>query len=135
MPLPITALYAGFLGLLMIALTMRVVSFRWSEKVSLGDGGSSGGTRLIRAHGNAAETVPIFLILLALAEGMGWSAWWLHCLGAAFLAGRVAHGLHFQARRKGLLLRSSGMLLSMAATLALALGLIRTVLFDGALGV
>lgn len=128
MPLPVTALYAGLVGLWMLLLTVRVIGFRRGEKVSLGDGGSAMGLRLIRAHGNAAETVPIFLIMLALAEGLGWPGLALHALGLGFLAGRVLHGVHFQAHRKGGGLRIAGMALTLLTTAGLALGLVATVL-------
>ena len=45
----------------------------------LGDGGSEVGIRRIRGHANAVETVPIFLILLGLSEGLGTPGWVL-CL-------------------------------------------------------
>ena len=39
MPVPITALYAGLLALLMLVLALRVIRLRWILRVGLGDGG------------------------------------------------------------------------------------------------
>ncbi len=124
MPLPVTAVFAGLMALWLIFLQVQVIRFRWRRQVSLGDAGFEDGVRLIRAHGNAAETIPVFLILLALAEGLGAPGWLVALLGAAFLAGRVAHGLHFVLDRPGFALRAIGMVLTLASTGPAALGVI-----------
>ena len=116
MALPVTALYAALLALWMLFLTFRVVGFRRSSRVSLGAGGDEQGERLIRAHGNATETIPIFLIMLGLAEGLGSSSGFLYAVGGAFVIGRVLHGVHFQKIRKGFQLRFYGMLITLLTT-------------------
>lgn len=125
MALPVTAFYAGLLALWVLFLATRVIRFRWSARVSLGDGGHSEGQRLIRGHANAIETVPLFLILLALAEGMGSAHWFLHILGAGFTIGRVLHGAHFVAFREARNFRVAGMALTLLTTAVAALDLIR----------
>lgn len=122
--LPVTALYAGLLGLWLLALSYEVVRRRWRHDVSLGTGGEPELERAIRAHGNAAETVPIGLILLGLAEGMGMPAWLLHLAGLSLLMGRLLHGFHFVAYPKPMRLRFWGMLLTIGAIAALSAGLI-----------
>lgn len=124
MPLPVTAIIAGLLALWLIVLQFKVVGFRKGKGVSLGDGGDEEGLRLTRAHANAAETVPIFLILLGLSEGLGTPAWVVAALGAVFLIGRVMHGVHFFKPRKGFQLRFWGMILTVGATALTALGAI-----------
>lgn len=116
MPLPVTAVFAGILTLWVMFLQAQVISFRGRKRVALGDGGHEEGVRLIRAHGNAAETVPVFLIVLALTEGLGAPPWVVAVFGAVFLAGRVLHGLHFVLNRPGYTLRMWGMILTLAAT-------------------
>ena len=122
--MPVTAIVAGLLALWLMFLQSRVIAFRGRRRVSLGDGGHADGLRLIRAHGNAAETVPIFLILLALGEGMGAPGWVVALLGVVFLAGRVLHGLQFLLDRPGTSYRMWGMILSLTATGLAALGAI-----------
>lgn len=125
MPLPVTALFAAVLALWIVFLLMKVVRFRRGHKVSLGTGGDPDGERLIRAHANATETIPIFLILMALSEGLGSPAWFLYAMGAAFCVGRALHGLHFMQDRKGFGLRFYGMILTLLTTILLAVDLLR----------
>lgn len=87
----ITALYGGLLGLLFLVLCWQVVVHRRKGKVGLGTGGNPDLERAIRVHGNFAEYVPLFLVLLLLAELGGAAAWLLHVLGGAFVLGRLAH--------------------------------------------
>ena len=53
----------------------------------------------IRAHGNAVEYIPIFLILLFLFEVNGGTKMALHIAGMSFMVARIAHavGLHQSA--------------------------------------
>ncbi|MEM9100130.1 MAG: MAPEG family protein [Pseudomonadota bacterium] len=120
MPLPITALYAGLIALWMIFLTVSVIVLRREHRVSLGDGGNDRLGRRIRGHANAVEQAPIALILLGLSEGLGTPGWAVHLLGVMLLAGRVLHGLHFLEKRKGLLLRQLGMVLTFLSIAFLA---------------
>lgn len=124
MPLPITAIFAGLLALWLILLQFKVVGFRRSKRVSLGHGGDEMGERLVRAHANAAENIPIFLILLGLAEGLDTPAWIVGALGALFLAGRIVHGVHFFEVREGFKMRFYGMLMTLIAIVLTALGAI-----------
>lgn len=122
--LPVTAVFAGLLAFWLIFLQSRVIAFRGARRVPLGDGGHDEGVRLIRAHGNAAETIPIFLILLGLGEGMGAPGWVVAALGLVFLAGRVLHGAQFVLDRPGFAFRMWGMILTLSATGLAALGAI-----------
>jgi uncharacterized membrane protein YecN with MAPEG domain len=90
---PITALYAGFTGLLLLALSYQVVRNRMRARVSLGAGEDKGLLRAIRVQANLAEYAPIVLILMLLLELQGASAWLLHGSGAAFVIARVAHAI------------------------------------------
>jgi hypothetical protein len=88
---PITAFYAGLLGVLMLVLAFRVVAVRRATAIGLGDGGNALLFSRIRIHGNAAEYVPLALLLMLMLEINGTSAGWLHVLGLSLLIGRVAH--------------------------------------------
>ncbi|MEM7507177.1 MAG: MAPEG family protein [Pseudomonadota bacterium] len=121
MALPITALYAGPLALLILYLAFSVVGMRRKGKVILGDGGNKLLECRIRGHANACETIPIALILLGLSEGMGAPAWVLHILGLMLLIGRVMHGIHFQQIRGGITLRFYGMILTILAIALMAI--------------
>lgn len=89
--LPITALYAGILGVIFVPLSMRVGMYRLKKKISLLDGGDKELTRRMRAQGNFAEYVPIALFLLALTELNGAPAWAVYALGGSLVVGRLLH--------------------------------------------
>ena len=93
LPVPITALYAGLLALLLVLLALRVVRLRWKFRVGLGDGGEKAMIRAIRIHGNATEHVPIALLLLLVAELNHAGPTFLHACGAVLVAARVLHAL------------------------------------------
>ena len=67
----IVPIYAGFLGLVFIFLSVRVIRARRQERVALGDGGNPQVRRAMRVHANFAEYVPLALILIAFAELQG----------------------------------------------------------------
>ena len=101
MLVPITALYAALLGLVMIVLQLLVGRQRFDTDVSLYDGGHRPLAVAIRRHANWAEHVPFALILLALIELNGAPTGWLHLLGGALLAARIIHpfGLRWDVSR------------------------------------
>lgn len=93
MPLlvPLTALYASLLALLVVMLSLVVIRLRRGLKVGVGDGGNRDLARAIRVQGNAIEYIPIFLILLAAYELNHGSAALLHGFGATFFFCRILH--------------------------------------------
>jgi uncharacterized membrane protein YecN with MAPEG domain len=88
---PITALWTGLLGILMLVLAMRVVRTRVTEKVNIGDGGSAVMLQRIRVHANFTEYVPMGLVLLLVLELNGASAMLLNGLGASLFVARLLH--------------------------------------------
>jgi hypothetical protein len=91
MAAPITALYAGLLGLLLLALAARVVQGRVQNQIQFGDAGNAGFIQRQRVHGNAVEYIPIGLLLLLVAELNGTPAALLHAIGLTLFVGRAAH--------------------------------------------
>ncbi len=91
MPLPVTAMHASLLAVLVVILALLVVRLRRGLKVGLGDGGNRDLARAIRVHGNAIESIPLFLILLGVYELNGGSATLLHVFGGVFFLARVLH--------------------------------------------
>jgi uncharacterized protein len=89
MPVSITALYAAILALIIVALGINVTVHRVKLSVPLGDGGNPTMLRMIRLHGNAAESIPIALLLMLIFEIDGGTPLALHIAGVALIAGRV----------------------------------------------
>lgn len=124
------SLYAGLLGLMFLALSIRVIGGRRLARVGLGDGGDLGLQRRMRAQANFAEYVPIVLLLMLLAELQGVSAWILHGVGACLVFGRIAHAVSISrdpepsgGRVVGMAFTFTALGLSSGACLAVALGL------------
>jgi len=89
MTLSITALYAGILSLLMVALAVNVTIHRAKLRVPMGDGGNPIMLRMIRLHGNAIEYNPLALVLMAIYELNGGWHIALHIAGIAMVAARL----------------------------------------------
>lgn len=98
MLLPITAFYAGILSIFLIVLAALVVRQRWRARVGLGDGGDKYLLRAVRIHGNAAEYIPIALILLGLAELNRATPLLLHGSAIVLIFARLAHAWGLSSR-------------------------------------
>ena len=87
----VTGLYAGLFALALIFLIGNVARLRMKHRVSLGTGQNEILTRASRAHGNFIETVPMALIVMAVAELGGAALWFIHVLGVLMVLGRISH--------------------------------------------
>jgi uncharacterized membrane protein YecN with MAPEG domain len=87
----ITMLYAGLCTILVVFLALRVVQFRFRNKIGLGDGGNQEMLRRVRAHANAGENMPLALLLLGGLELNGYSPALVHGFGATLFVSRAAH--------------------------------------------
>ena len=117
--LPVTALYAGLFGLLLIVLSANVVLARRRYGVRLGVGTEDGMQQAVRVQANFCEYVPFALVLLLFAELSALPASWLHVAGSLLLASRLIHA-------KGLSLspgRTFGRFWGTAGTWIVVLGL------------
>lgn len=88
---PISFLYAGLLGLLLVALSVRVVLARRRFKVRLGPGSEDAMQQAVRVHGNFTEYVPIAVLLLVFSEITGLPSTAVHGAGVLLLVSRVVH--------------------------------------------
>jgi uncharacterized membrane protein YecN with MAPEG domain len=116
---PITAVYASLLAMLVVLLLLVVVKLRRSLRVGIGDGGNRDLQRAIRVHGNAIESIPLFLVLLGVYELNSGHPVALHLLGAIFLLSRVMHAWGL-LRYAG---SSPGRFIGTAGTIACLVGL------------
>ena len=127
--LPITSLYVGLLTLIYLALAYRVIFYRRTNKVSLGDGESKDLRQRVRAHGNFAEYAPLGLVVLACVELQGAPSIAVHVLGLMLFAGRLLHALAFWVHPMNFTYRTYGMILSLTVLFFGAIGLILHGLF------
>ncbi len=126
MDLTITSVAALLNGALFLALTVAVIRHRRRDGVVLGDGDDRSLTKKIRGQGNAAEQMPIALLLMALIEMQGGGGWVLGILAALFTIGRVMHGAYFALPGLSWRLRFWGMIDTLTAQAGLLLLLVWT---------
>jgi uncharacterized protein len=72
-------------------LSARVVNIR-RRGIIFGDNGDVAVTRVVRAHANFAEYVPLALLLMGFLEVSRFSIYILHALGLTLLIARLIHG-------------------------------------------
>lgn len=118
--MPITALYALPLTLLLIALAFRTIGYRRANRISLGDGDNPEMLSRIRTHGNCAEYAPLGIILLGLAESNAAPALLLHAIGITLVVGRISHAYGLSQQPQIMAMRVSGMVLTFTALAAAA---------------
>ena len=97
----VSAIAAGVLIVIQMALLLTVVVARRRGKQSLGDGGDANVLRAMRRHGNFAENAAIFVVALALFEMIGGERLTAEIYAGIFIVGRLAHavGLSLQNTR------------------------------------
>ncbi|GAC19752.1 MAPEG family protein [Paraglaciecola arctica] len=117
---PITAFYAGLLGILFFYFSVLVIKGRRDKQISLGDGGDHHFQQVIRAHGNFSEYTPIVLILLFVAEVNLSNPIILHLAGTALISGRFIHAFGLRRHSGTSWQRVWGMLLTFASLITLS---------------
>jgi uncharacterized protein len=93
----ITALYAGILGLMAVAIASIPGLMRTKLNISVGDGGNAALLLGMRRHGNFAEWVPLALILIALLELNGVPKLAVHGFGIVLVVSRALHAYGLEA--------------------------------------
>ena len=97
--IPISLLYGGLNALLVVALGLNVTRLRWASSTRAGQPLPKELALPVRAHGNAAEWIPLGLVLLlALELSHAGSSFALHLLGGGFFLARVLHAAGLYGR-------------------------------------
>lgn len=122
-------LYAGLCTLIMFWLANAIGTLRRAHLIAVGDGGNKHLAKIMRGQANAAENMPLFLIMLVIGALAGLPAIAVHALGLAFVAGRALHAWHFIQRRAPLWQRFVGYGVAALATFGLALWLVGSALW------
>ncbi len=117
----ISGCYVALSALLALVLAGRVSWLRNKRKVMLGDGGIPELARAIRAHANAAEYLPIGLLLLLLLDLDQTRPGLLHLCGVALVAGRVLHAWGLSRHAGPSFGRAAGIVLTWGVMLVMAL--------------
>lgn len=119
-----TGLYAGALGLVYFALSVRTLRLRRRLGIGIGDGGNPVMIRAMRVHANFAEYVPISLLLVFMLELSGTHPAVVHALGGSLLTGRCIHAWGVSRVHEDYRFRVLGMTLTFLALTGASAGLI-----------
>ena len=117
-------LYAALNMLILFWFVGAISRLRSRGRIWIGDGGDAALARAMRGHANAAENMPIMLVMLLVAALLGAPAIAIHALGIVFTLGRALHALHFVQARAPQWQRGAGFTLSFLAQLVAVVGLI-----------
>ena len=120
----ITGLYAAIAALLIVVFAVRVTLRRRAISVGIGNGGDAILARRVRVHANAAEYLPIALILLLILELNQTQPLLLHVFGCMLIAGRLLHAYGLSSSAGLSPGRAVGMVLTWAVIALMALLLI-----------
>ena len=120
----ITSLYASFLALLFVGLSVRTLRLRRRLKISIGDGGNQMMLRAMRVHSNFAEYVPMSLLMIFLVENQGAIPFFIHFLGAILLLGRASHAYGISQEKEDFRFRVFGMALTFTTLISCAITLL-----------
>ncbi|NLR71567.1 MAPEG family protein [Novosphingobium sp. ERN07] len=118
MILPITLCAAAAAAVLNIWLSIRIGMVRTTKKISIGDGGDMELIARMRAQANFIENTPIVLVLIAVIELARTGNVWVMGVAAAYMLGRVAHGVGMDGGPLGFM-RGLGTMATMLTQLGL----------------
>src|SRR5690554_5279245 len=121
MIVPVTAVFAAVIGLLLLVLSAQVVKYRYKYRLGMGVNDDPGFEAAVRAQANLVEYAPIALIMLAIAELNGVSGSFIYWTGMALVTGRILHAFGMiKGHGKSHWARFSGILLTWFAIFAAA---------------
>lgn len=124
----ITGLYAAIAALMVVIFAIRVTLRRRAVQVGIGNGGDAVLAQRIRVHANAAEYVPLALVLLLILELNQTQPLLLHVFGCMLIVGRLLHAYGLSSSPGLTPGRAVGMVLTWAVIAIMALLLIWQVL-------
>jgi uncharacterized membrane protein YecN with MAPEG domain len=116
----LSALYAAVLALIVTALAINVTVHRGKFGINLGDNNHPQMLRMVRMHGNAAEQIPLALVLMLVFEINGGSHTALHIAGTALVISRLLHAWGLWTTEKPNFGRVAGQSVTWLTTAALA---------------
>ncbi|MDP3735766.1 MAG: MAPEG family protein [Hyphomonadaceae bacterium] len=120
----VSAVTAGVLIIIQMALILTVVVARRRGKQSLGDGGDANVLRATRRHGNFAENAAIFVVALALFEMLGGERLTAEIYAGIFIFGRLAHAIGLSLKNTRNLPRVLGILATVGVGVVLGVRLV-----------
>ena len=121
----ISAVTAGILIVMQMALALTVALARRRNRQSLGDGGDKDVLQAVRRHGNLAENAALFIAGFTLMELLGGSRVELQILCAVFVLARISHAIGLSMQNTVNPFRIIGITATIAVGVALGFALVR----------
>jgi uncharacterized protein len=121
----VSALTAGVLIVMQMALMLTVVLARRRNRQSLGDGGNPDMLQAIRRHGNFAENAALFIAGFALLELTDGNRPALEIMCAIFVLARISHAIGLSLPKTVNGFRVVGIVATIAVGMVLGVRLIR----------
>lgn len=92
-----TAILAALLLIAQQVMVVLIGARRVATRRGVGDKDDPVMTRIMRRHGNLAESAPAFLIVLGLLEMSAGQTWFVATFAALFGLGRLLHAIAFSS--------------------------------------
>jgi uncharacterized membrane protein YecN with MAPEG domain len=121
----ISAVTAGILIVMQMALALTVALARRRNRQSLGDGGNKDVLQAARRHGNLAENAALFIAGFTLMELLGGNRVELQILCAVFVLARISHAIGLSMQNTVNPFRIIGITATIAVGIVLGLTLVR----------
>lgn len=106
----LTPVFVAIFILMFVVLSVNVIRYRFSRKISIGDGDDRDLRVAIRIQANFAEYVPFALIMLWCVEQFTYNSGLVLILGSILLVARLAHVIGMLNPKKYMVLRQLGIL-------------------------
>lgn len=128
----ITPFYAALLALFFLKLTLNVIKTRRRESIAIGDGNNPNLQRVIGAHNNFAQYVPISLLLIAFLELQAAPNVVIHLLGLSLLLSRCIHAYGLSQPKENFKIRTISMIMTLSVISTAAIYLIVNAILNAA---
>jgi len=107
-----------------VAMGFHIAQYRRKNKFDLGDCGDAHLLQMIRAHGNAAEYMPMGLLLLVVLDLMDAPTNTVAMFGVVFVLGRAIHAAALLPQRQNYRRRFMGMILTFFSMIAMTFAIV-----------
>lgn len=118
--------YLAVMSLFYIWLSLWVIRYRIKHRISLGHNGNQFLEKLIIAHANFSEYVPLTMLLIMAFDYLTGVTFYIHLLGLALIIARVSHVIGIVYVRSPNIFRITGMVLTFACISLSAIGILCT---------
>lgn len=122
--LTVSPIFVVICAAMFVAMGFHIAQYRRKNKFDLGDCGDAHLLQMIRAHGNAAEYMPMGLLLLVVLDLMDAPTNTVAMFGVVFVLGRAIHAAALLPQRQNYRRRFIGMILTFFSMIAMTFAIV-----------